>query len=242
MTKRINLLFLSFLCGVALFLSFSPLHSEPEGDKVKVVRVVDGDTIVVRFQNGRYEKVRLIGINTPETVDPRRPVQYFGKEASKYTKKHLLGKTVYLQYDWQLRDKYGRLLAYVFLPDGTFFNAKIIKDGYAFAFTRYPFKYMELFRKLEREAREHGRGLWGPGSPYLKERKKHRKKKWHGKLYRFDRILGKYVASRRGKYFYSPYCRESMRIKPKNRVWFQTWQEAVEAGYKPHWCLKKLRR
>ncbi len=213
------------------------LFSEPKGDKVKVVRVVDGDTIVVRFENGRYEKVRLIGINTPETVDPRRPVQYFGKEASRYTKKHLLGKTVYLQYDWQIRDKYGRLLAYVFLPDGTFFNAKIVEDGYAFAFTRYPFKYMKMFRKLEAEAREAGRGLWNPQSPYVKERK-HR----HWKFYPFTVIKGKFVASKWGKYFYSPTCKEAERIKPKNRVWFNSWEKAEKAGYKPHRCLKKLKK
>ncbi len=231
--------YLYSLVWIVIFFGCAHLYAVPSGDRVKVVRVVDGDTIVVRFANGKYEKVRLIGINTPETVDPRRPVQYFGKEASAYTKRHLLGKTVYLQYDWQLRDKYGRLLAYVFLPDGTFFNAKIIKDGYAFAFTRYPFKYMDLFRKLEREAREAGRGLWNPDSPYVKERKKRHK---HWKTYDFKEIKGKFVASRRGKYFYSPHCREARRIKPRNRVWFDSWEEAVRAGYKPHRCLKKLRR
>ncbi len=227
---------------IIILLLFSPifkLDATPSGDKVKVVRVVDGDTIVVKFKNGRYEKVRLIGINTPETVDPRRPVQYFGKEASRYTKKHLLGKTVFLQYDWQLRDKYGRLLAYVFLPDGTFFNAKIIRDGYAFAFTRYPFQYMKLFRKLEREAREAGLGLWNPASPYVKEREK-RYHRW--REYPFKIIKGEYVASKWGKYFYSPRCREARRIKPKNRVWFNSWAEAEKAGYKPHRCLKKLKK
>jgi micrococcal nuclease len=70
------------------------------------------------------------------------------------------GKEVRLEYDWQKRDKYGRLLAYVYLMDGTFLNAEIIKQGYGFAYTHFPFKYLEEFRRFEREARENGRGLW----------------------------------------------------------------------------------
>ena len=71
------------------------------------------------------------------------------------------GKRVRLEYDWERRDKYGRTLAYVYLEDGTFLNAEIIRQGYGFAYTRFPFKYMEEFRKLEQDAREGGRGLWG---------------------------------------------------------------------------------
>ncbi len=70
-----------------------------------------------------------------------------------------------LEFDWQKRDKYGRLLAYVYLPDGTFLNAEIIKQGYGFAYTKYPFKYLEEFRMYEKESRENGRGLWGHGKP-----------------------------------------------------------------------------
>lgn len=71
------------------------------------------------------------------------------------------GKRVRLEYDWERRDKYGRTLAYVYLEDGTFLNAEIIRQGYGFAYTRFPFKYLEEFRNLETEAREAGRGLWG---------------------------------------------------------------------------------
>jgi len=123
-------------------------------------RVIDGDTIVVEI-GGQEEKVRLIGVDTPETVHPRKPVEYFGKEASDFTRKMVEGKAVKLEYDWQTRDKYGRLLAYVYIiGDGTFLNAEIIKQGYGFAYTRYPFKYLEDFRQYEREARENNRGLW----------------------------------------------------------------------------------
>jgi micrococcal nuclease len=123
-------------------------------------RVIDGDTIVVTI-GGQEEKVRLIGVDTPETVHPRKPVEYFGKEASEFTRRMVEGKGIRLEYDWQTRDKYRRLLAYVYIEDGTFLNAEIIKQGYGFAYTRYPFKHLDDFRQYEKEAREHNRGLWG---------------------------------------------------------------------------------
>jgi len=120
------------------------------------IRVIDGDTIVL----DRNEKIRLIGVDTPETKDPRKTIQYFGEEAYKFTKRLVEGKKVTLEYDQFLTDKYGRTLAYVYLEDGTFVNAEIIRQGYGFAYTQYPFKYLEEFRAYEREAREKGRGLW----------------------------------------------------------------------------------
>ena len=121
-----------------------------------VMKVVDGDTL--KLSDGRT--VRLIGVDTPETVHPTKPVQYFGKEASAFTKRLAEGKTVTLEYDQQKIDKYGRTLAYVYLPDGRLLNAEIIKQGYGFAYTRFPFKYMEEFRSYEREALEASKGLW----------------------------------------------------------------------------------
>jgi micrococcal nuclease len=120
------------------------------------IRAVDGDTIVL---DGK-EKVRLIGVDTPETKDPRKSVQYFGEEAYRFTKSIVERKRVRLEYDQERIDKYGRTLAYVYLEDGTFLNAEIIKQGYGFAYTNYPFKYMEEFRRYEREARENRSGLW----------------------------------------------------------------------------------
>jgi micrococcal nuclease len=123
----------------------------------EVKRVIDGDTL--ELSNG--ETVRLIGVDTPETKDPRKPVQYFGKEATAFTQRTVAGKRVRLEYDQQRHDKYGRTLAYVYLDDGTFVNAEIIRQGFGVAYTQFPFKYLEQFRQLEREAREAGRGLWG---------------------------------------------------------------------------------
>lgn len=79
-----------------------------------------------------------------------------------FTTQRVEGKRVRLAYDQQRQDKYRRTLAYVYLEDGTFVNAEIIRQGYGFAYTRFPFKYLEEFRRLEREARESKRGLWGP--------------------------------------------------------------------------------
>ncbi len=133
--------------------------------QAEVVKHVDGDTVHVEISNPPselqgYEKIRMIGVDTPETVHPNKQVEYFGKEASNFTKNRLLDKTVYLAFDWNLQDKYNRLLAYIYLPDGSCHNADIIRDGYGHAYTRFPFQFLEEFRALERYARENNRGLW----------------------------------------------------------------------------------
>ena len=148
--KTSAILLLAFLFLVT---SLSCAAAQP----LKCTRVVDGDTIIL--SNG--EKVRFIGVDTPETVRPNTPVEYYGKEASAFTKNMVEGKTVRLEYDWEERDKYGRLLAYVYLMDDTFLNAEVIKQGYGHAYTRFPFKYLDEFREYEKEAREAKRGLWG---------------------------------------------------------------------------------
>ncbi len=126
-----------------------------------VTRVVDGDTIVVEINN-RQETVRLIGVDTPETKKPNTPVEPYGPEATAFTKGIVEGKRVRLELDVQERDRYGRLLAYVYLPDGTFLNAELLRQGYARVLTIPPnVRYAEMFLALEREARENNRGLWG---------------------------------------------------------------------------------
>jgi len=124
--------------------------------KAFVTRVVDGDTIVV---DNDYH-VRYIGINTPETRHPKRPVEYFGKEASWFNKNLVMGKEVTLEYDVQKFDRYGRLLAYVHAGD-IFVNAKLVEEGYAHVFTMPPnVKYANLFLGLQRKARTARKGLW----------------------------------------------------------------------------------
>jgi micrococcal nuclease len=147
------------LLAAALVLTWSPWLLADE--LAVVTRVVDGDTIVVAI-DAREEKVRLIGVDTPETVHPRKPVERFATEASAFTKELAEGKTVRLQPDPQCtdRDKYGRLLRYVWLDDKTLLNGEIISHGYGFAYVKYPFSMMEEFQGLEREARGAERGLW----------------------------------------------------------------------------------
>ncbi len=105
--------------------------------------------------------VRYVGVDTPETHHPMKGVERAGKEASEANRKLVDGKTVRLEFDVQEQDRYGRLLAYVFLKDGTFVNAWLVENGYAMVMTVPPnVKHQELFLKLQREAREAGRGLW----------------------------------------------------------------------------------
>ena len=126
-----------------------------------VVRVVDGDTIEV-YQDGKIEKIRLIGVNTPETVDPRKDVQCYGLEASVFLKKELLGQQVLLESDnsQQMKDTYGRLLRYAYLK-GKNINQKIIEEGYGFEYTyKTPYKFQKEFKESEEKAKKEEKGLW----------------------------------------------------------------------------------
>lgn len=127
-----------------------------------VERVVDGDTLKV-IDQGQEKTIRLIGINSPESVDPRRSVECFGKEASAYIRSLAEDKDVEISLDTSQGefDKYGRVLAYVFLTDGTSLNKKMIEDGYAFEYTYHiPYLYQQEFKDAEKDARTHKRGLW----------------------------------------------------------------------------------
>jgi micrococcal nuclease len=146
-------------------------HDTGAGDGPHVVEVVDGDTIEVRL-GGRTEKVRLLGIDTPETKDPRKPVQCFGKEASRHTAELLPpGTAVRLERDVEERDRYDRLLAYVYrASDGLFVNLELARGGFADLLTYPPnVAHTGEFQAGVAEARREQRGLWqacgGPGRP-----------------------------------------------------------------------------
>lgn len=134
----------------------------------RVTEFEDGDTIVVDM-NGSKEKVRFIGIDTPETKDPRKPVQCFGTAASAFTKSLIGDKPVKLENDPTNtdRDRYGRLLRYVYLPDGTLVNLVIVQQGYGFAYVGFPVQKLEQFKAAEADARKANRGLWGGCHPML---------------------------------------------------------------------------
>ena len=151
--KYLSILLLSiFICSCAT-LQKQSLETTP---LPTCTRVVDGDTIVVEG----IGKIRLIGVDTPETVHPRKPVEYYGKEASAFTRRMVEGKKIRLEYDEEKRDKYDRILAYIYLPDGTFVNGEIVRRGYGFAYTKFPFKYKEEFLQFQREALQDRRGIW----------------------------------------------------------------------------------
>ena len=123
--------------------------------------VVDGDTVALLGRDGGLVKVRLIGVDTPETVHPSKPVEHYGREASLFLTNLLKGESVFVVYGLERTDRYGRTLAYLFrAPDGLFVNAEIIRQGYGHAYTRFPFKHMELFKGYQRLAQESGKGLW----------------------------------------------------------------------------------
>lgn len=129
------------------------------------MKVVDGDTVKLNI-NGQTENIRLIGIDTPETVHPSKPVECMGMEASNKAKELLTGQTVRLETDdtQGTRDKYGRLLGYVFLPDGRNFNLVMIEQGYAYEYTySTAYKYQSAFKSAEQSARHLGLGLWAEG-------------------------------------------------------------------------------
>ncbi len=129
---------------------------------VKVVKVVDGDTIKVEM-NGKTETVRLIGVDTPETVDPRKAVQCFGKQASDETKHLLLDQLVTLIPDptQDDRDKYRRLLRYVYLPDGTDVGQLLISEGFAHEYTyKVPYLHQKTYKEDQKAVEAAKRGLW----------------------------------------------------------------------------------
>lgn len=133
-----------------------------------VVNVVDGDTIDIDAADGKYDhtRIRLWGIDTPETKNPETGVMYFGPEAAEFTKELVLGKqvTVYLD-ETRTRDKYDRLLAYIKLPDGGFLNEILLSEGFAYADTRFQHNFYNKYRQLESITRTSKKGLWQNVTP-----------------------------------------------------------------------------
>lgn len=213
----------------------SPITALPEEKgtpvlKATVIYIVDGDTIHVRLENGRKEKVRFIGVDTPEST---RIVELYGKEAATYTRKELTDKTVYLELDVAQRDKYGRLLAYVWLMPPqensktearkAMFNASLLLVGLAQVMTVPPnVKYADMFAEFQKEAREAEKGLWGtikaPAPVSISNKAS---------------TETKYIGNSNYKKFHRPDCQWAQKIAPRNRVEFGRREEAIKAGYQP---------
>ena len=134
-----------------------------DGKTFLVVNVVDGDTLDVGVPDGKFgrTRIRLWGVDTPETVKPNTPPQHFGLEASEFVKRTCQDETVTLRLEpRQTRDKHNRLLAYVILSDGRMLNRALIEAGYGYADLRFRHKHMTEFKRLQREAKQARRGLW----------------------------------------------------------------------------------
>ncbi|NLK45021.1 MAG: hypothetical protein GX300_11590 [Tissierellia bacterium] len=206
------------------------INDKAEANTARVKRVVDGDTIIVDF-NGKEERVRLIGVDTPESVHPDVAKNLpEGKVASDFTKLMLDGKEIELEFDVQERDHYGRILAYVWL-DGVMHNKTLLEEGYARLATYPPnVKYVEEFTKIQEEARKNNKGFWYDNS-------------FNGELIENEtsdtstntpvKTEGKYVGSIDSDKYHYPSCRHAKNIASYNEIWFDTIEEAQSLGYSP---------
>ena len=185
------------------------LYSGVSADNWYTVRWVDdGDSIVL--QDGRH--VRYIGINAPEIQHGDRPAEPFGYKAKSLNKKFVYQKKVRLEYDREKKDRYGRVLAYVYLRNGTFINAEMISQGAAyFLYLRPNTKYTELLIKQQQNAMRAGLGLWENWSESKSE----------------------YIGNQRSRRFHLPTCPFAKQIKAANKVRFYSKREAFWAGYAP---------
>lgn len=189
--------------------------------RVSVVEVFDGDTIVVS-QGARKTVVRLIGVDTPETSRPEHPVEFYGPEASEFTRSTLLGTRVQLEFEAPDRpggatDKYGRTLAYVITGEGKNFSLELIRLGYGRVYAKFPFRYQRKFEQAEMSARTAGLGLWD----------RNKRAAWSDPARR-----GRIVGNIRSHIYHLPDQSGHDKVREKNRVYFQTEEDAQRAGFR----------
>ncbi|AEH44802.1 nuclease (SNase domain-containing protein) [Thermodesulfatator indicus DSM 15286] len=199
-----------FLCFLIFWL---PLGCNAHKETHYVRWVIDGDTIVL--ENG--QKVRYAGINAPEIAHEDKPGEPFGRKALKYNIKLVKGKKIILELAEEKRDRFGRILAYVFLPDGTFVQEALVKKGLAFICYMPPnTKYFERLLEVQRQAMRQKIGIWGVDSLF------------EGEPY--------YIGNKRSRRFHRPSCRLGLKTSPRNKVIFRSMKEAFFEGFCP--CRK----
>lgn len=212
----------------------SLLTQSPNTITAEVTKVVDGDTIKVKVGN-REETVRLLLIDTPETVHPDKPVQPFGPEASAFVEEMLEGETVELEKDVSERDRYGRLLAYVYI-DGESVQKMLLERGLArVAYIYEPnVKYVEEYRAVQEEAQREGKGIWSI-EDYVQEdgfnemkggvTEEQEEEGW-------DDVSDKrFIASRNSDVYHEIGCPGGAnQIKEENAIYFETEEEAIDSG------------
>ena len=198
---------------------------------VQVTRIADGDTIAVRMPNGTDEKIRFIGVDTPESTNQVEP---YGKEASGYTAAALSGKTIYLETDAELRDRYGRMLAHVWLSEPRvvddssirqyLFNAHLVLAGYANLMTIPPnVKYVDYLKTYETEARQASAGLWAP-EPQAKT---------PVSPSTLSGTAAAYIANKNTMKFHYAGCSSVNDMNESNKVPYESRDKAVADGYVP---------
>jgi endonuclease YncB( thermonuclease family) len=205
MLKRfaLTLIFVLLACGLAF------LAADADSPRVKVRWVDDGDTIVV----AGGERVRYLGINTPEVAHKDEPGEPFGDEAKAFNKKLVQGRWINLELAEQQRDHYGRLLAYVFLADGTFVNGVLVRQGYAHLLRKQPkLRYWERLLALQRQALKEKKGMWS--LPVVKPEKF-------------------YIGNKRSWIFHRPHCQFGRKTAAGNRLRFRDRYEALYHGFSP---------
>lgn len=199
----------SFKLSLVLLLALTALSEAASASSLfRVQRVSDGDTIVLA--DGR--RVRYIGVNAPEVAKEDGPAQWFGPEARAFNQALVYEKGIRLEFDRERYDQYGRVLAYVFLKDGTFVNAELVKSGCAYCLSRSPnTQYDSLLLGLQREAMAKRVGMWEkyPNKP------------------------GPFLGNRRSRRFHQMTCPFGSTTAPKNRVIFKTAYDAHWMGYSP---------
>ena len=227
----------SFL--IAFILTFPILV---RAGQYKVIRVIDGDTIVVDYQ-GKYEKVRLLCVNTPESVHPDKKQNIpMGKVAANYAKKKLSGKYVDLEFEGsRRRGNYGRFLTYIFV-DGQNFNMDLVKQGLSPYYTKYgrSRKYDHEFKDAEKSARKQKLNIWG--DPALSQKYLRLESKWGQSSSAVPTVnqkksvqtdAGIYIGNKRSHKFHRQECRWAKKMSSNNSVFFKSRQKAKKQGYVP---------
>lgn len=244
LTTIILLFFLLLLTGC----NDDPNH-EIAAETFPVIRVVDGDTLIVD-RDGTEERIRLIGIDTPESVHPdeSRNVEY-GEIASEFTESKLEDQAVTLEYDVQERDQYGRILAYVYL-NGEMFNKTLLEEGHAKVATYPPnVKYVEEFTALQEKAREEKKGIWAfdalEESVVSKDAEPQNTASQGTALQNAasqgavaqagseEQAEEYYIGNSNTKKFHRPSCRYTSDIKPENIVNIEQRTDAMDQGFEP---------
>jgi micrococcal nuclease len=209
---RLPALFLGLLL-LALLLAVLPACGQPPGppQEARVTRVIDGDT--VELAGGA--RVRFLGIDAPEMGRDGRPADPFAHQSKDYVAGLIQGKTVRLEYDRERYDRYGRLLAYLYLPDGAMVNLLVVRQGLARVYSQAPnLRHQETLNAAQQEAMAAGRGLWQ--KPLAQQQ---------NETY--------YLGNKNSLRLHRPNCPLAARMKPANRVRFNSLKEAYSQGYSP---------